>query len=111
MCRACRIEIGISALQRTLAERTLNEYNGGEKMKEWLRDVLSKRREYEDLERRMEELQVRHAELWKQCEKVKADTRMAIADNELLKVRCSALSEHCAAAYRTLGETGARIKE
>lgn len=80
-------------------------------MKEWLRDVLSKRREYEDLERRMEELQVRYAELWKQCEKVKADTRMAIADNELLKVRCSALSEYCAAAYRTLGETGARIKE
>ena len=44
------------------------------KMKEWLRDVLSKRREYEDLERRMEELQVRYAELWKQCQKVKADT-------------------------------------
>ena len=26
VCRACRIEIDISALQRTLAERTLNEY-------------------------------------------------------------------------------------
>ena len=79
-------------------------------MKEWLRDVLSKRKECEELERRIKELQTRYSALWAQCEKVKADTRMAIADNELLKVRCSALSEYCA-AYRTLGETGARIKE
>ena len=80
-------------------------------MKEWLRDVLSKRKEYKELERRWEALQARYSELLKQCEKARADTRMVIADNELLKVRCSALSEYCAAAYRTLGETGARIKE